>query len=198
MTSRNTSPSGLDFLCRMEGVVLHVYKDQAGLATIGVGHLIKPGEHFSTITREEALALLASDVKKCEIALNRCAKVELTQNQFDALISWSFNCGTGVLSNSGVMRELNAGRYENVPAKLLEWSKIRVNGQMVTSQGLYDRRKAEGELFARPDDEGLPPHEQDALDADSLALAQSATAMSIDRIVSGIFSHTDDSTQGVA
>jgi lysozyme len=148
-----TSKNGLEFISNWEGCFLKPYKDIAGLRTIGIGHLIKPGENFPDgveITKERALELLAQDVKLCEDAIKKHIKVPLNQNQFDALVSFGFNCGTGVYSNSGVSRSLNAGDYAKVPDMLLLWSNAKVNGVHRRVQGLYNRRLSEGQLFMRP------------------------------------------------
>ena len=149
-----TSTNGLNFISNWEGCVLKVYNDIAGKATIGIGHLILPGENFTTITKDEALQILAKDVGKCEAAISKYITVELNQNQFDALVSFSFNCGVGALNNTGVAKAVNAGNFDLVPAKLLEWCKYSVieNGVKVTktNNGLYNRRKSEGELFSTP------------------------------------------------
>jgi len=155
-----TSPVGLDFISHWEGCVLKPYKDIAGLRTIGVGHLIKPNENFPdgvSITKDAALQLLAADVKLCENAIKKAITVPLTQNQFDALVSFGFNCGVGVYSTSGACKALNTGDYNSVPVKLLDWSKARVNGVMTVNQGLYKRRTAEGELFAKVLDSSMTP-----------------------------------------
>lgn len=148
-----TSKNGLEFISRWEGCVLTVYKDIAGLPTIGIGHLIKNGESFTSITKEQALDLLASDVKKCEEAICSAIRVPLTQNQFDALVSWSFNCGTGVLYSSTLSKRLNSGFYEEVPGHLLNWCKANINGKITINKGLYNRRASEGELWSTPDAE---------------------------------------------
>lgn len=149
-----TSANGLNFISKWEGCVLHVYKDIAGLPTIGVGHLIKPGENFTTITKEQALELLAKDVLKCEQAIAKFISVPLNQNQFDTLVSFSFNCGTGVLQTSTLAKRLNQGFHNEVPTHLLSWCKYTVieNGVKVlkTNQGLLNRRKSEGELWSTP------------------------------------------------
>jgi len=147
--SMKTSKAGLDFIKEHEGCILKVYKDVAGLDTIGIGHLIKPGEKFTTITTQEALDLLARDIVQFEVALNRAIKVPLNQNQFDALVSWGFNLGAGVYATASLMKDLNSGNYAVVPIKLLEWCKARVNGKLVTVQGLLNRRKAEAALFIK-------------------------------------------------
>ena len=146
-----TSSSGLEFISRWEGCVLKPYKDIVGLRTIGVGHLIKPGENFPDgieITKEKALEILAKDVKICEDAIKKNIKVPLTQSQFDALVSFGFNCGVGVYASSSACAALNLGKYEEVPAKLLDWSKVKINGVLQVNKGLYNRRKSEGELFS--------------------------------------------------
>lgn len=145
-----TSLNGLQFIERWEGCVLTPYKDVAGLRTIGIGYLIKPKDNFPdgvAITKEKAYDLLREEVKKCEHSIKKNIKVVLTQNMFDVLVSFGFNCGIGVYSNSGVARETNAGNFAVVPERLLDWCKATINGKLEIVQGLYSRRKAEGELF---------------------------------------------------
>lgn len=157
--SLKTSKNGLEFISNWEGCVLKPYKDIAGLRTIGIGHLIKPGENFPDgvlITKERALEILAEDVKLCEDAIKKNIKVPLGQNQFDALVSFGFNCGVGVYSNSGVATVLNAGKYAEVSTQLLSWSKARVNGVLQVVQGLYNRRKSESQLFMKADSATTP------------------------------------------
>lgn len=167
-----TSKSGLEFIAKWEGLILTPYLDIASLWTIGVGHLIKPTDSFSaitneqvkqllatkdknhplaklSITKEEALNILAKDIALTEQSLLQNASVQLSQNQFDAMISFGFNCGPGVFKNSGVFKALNVGHYADVPARLLDWSKARINGELKVSKGLLARRTAEGQLFSQ-------------------------------------------------
>lgn len=151
-----TSQNGLEFITKWEGCILKPYKDVAGLRTIGVGHLIKSGENYPDgveITKEHALELLSKDVEHCERSIQKNIEVPLNQNQFDALVSFGFNCGTGVYSNSGVASSLRIADYSSVPSKLEPWSKARINGTMQTVKGLLNRRKDEGILFTTPDPE---------------------------------------------
>lgn len=151
--SMKTSKEGLEFIARWEGCVLKPYKDIAGLRTIGIGHLIKPGEDFPDgveITKEKAMEILSSDVQRCEESIKLRIKVPLNQNQFDALVSFGFNCGTGVYALADACKALNEGKYEEVPEKLLSWSKVRINGVLQTNKGLYSRRLSEGQLFSKP------------------------------------------------
>ena len=146
-----TSKNGLEFISKWEGCILKPYKDIAGLRTIGIGHLIKPGENFPDgieITKEKALELLEEDVKICEDSIKKNIKVPLNQNQFDALVSFGFNCGTGVYKTSSACSALNEGKYEEVPERLLFWNKVTIDGKRVVSKGLHNRRISEGQLFS--------------------------------------------------
>lgn len=139
--------SGLDFIARWEGVVLHVYKDVVGIPTIGVGHVLLPGESFPNgITYDEALSLLAKDVLKCENGITKYITQPLNQNQFNALASFTFNCGVGALQTSTVRRKLNNGDYQGAADALLMWCKA--GGKVNT--GLLNRRKDERRLFLTP------------------------------------------------
>ena len=158
--SLKTSQNGLEFIARWEGCVLKPYKDIAGLRTIGIGHLIKPGEVFPDgveITKEKAYEILAADVKLCEDSIKSRIKVPLNQNQFDALVSFGFNCGTGVYALSSACKALNNGDYASVPAKLLDWSRARINGVLQVNKGLYNRRLSEGQLFSKDPNEVAVP-----------------------------------------
>jgi GH24 family phage-related lysozyme (muramidase) len=146
-----TSKEGLELIEKWEGCVLTPYRCIAGKRTIGIGHVIKPNENYpdgSEITKESAFEILAEDVKICEDEIKKHIKSKLTQNQFDALVSFGFNCGTGVYTNSGVARAINDERYEEVPDRLKDWSKAKVNGVSVTVKGLLNRRIHEGEVFS--------------------------------------------------
>lgn len=146
--------------------------DVASLWTIGVGHLIKPTDSFGgipndkvkellaskdknhpnaklMISREEALKMLSDDVAAVEKALIAAILVKLTQNQFDALVSFGFNCGTGVFRTSGVCKSIAAGNMDQVPDKFLDWSKVRIGGELKVNKGLLARRTAEGKLFSQ-------------------------------------------------
>lgn len=138
---------GLDFIARWEGVVLRVYKDVVGIPTIGVGHVLLPGESFPNgITKDEALVLLSKDVAKCEAAITKYITQPINQNQFNALASFTFNCGTGALQQSTVRRKLNQGDYQGAADALLMWNKA--GGKF--NRGLANRRADERKLFLTP------------------------------------------------
>jgi len=139
-----TSQAGLEFIARQEGEVLHVYHDQVGVPTIGIGHALKPGESFpGGITHEQALSLLASDVAVAERAIHEHVTVELSQAQFDALVSFTFNLGSGALASSTLLVLLNRGSYDAAADEFLHWD--RAGGHVLP--GLQRRRAEERELF---------------------------------------------------
>lgn len=156
----NIDKSGLEFIKKWEGCVLKVYRDVANLKTVGVGHLITKDEDElfpdgMVITEEKAIELLNEDVQKCVVAIKKDIKVELNQNQFNALCSFGFNCGTGVYTKSSACIALNEGDVDTFCVKLLEWSRAKINGVYKTIPGLLNRRKSEVELFNKAVSESL-------------------------------------------
>jgi len=146
------SPQGANFIARYEGCVLHLYNDPTNNATIGVGHLVhvgpvngtEPAEFKRGITRRRALEVLAEDAKQASVAVRRAITQPLKQTEFDALVSFTFNCGAGSLRSSTLRRKLNAGNRAAVPAELMRW----VYSGSKKLPGLMRRRQAEGLLFA--------------------------------------------------
>lgn len=134
------SEKGLEFIARWEGCVLHAYDDGTGVWTIGIGHTggVKPGQ---TITRARALALLRQDAGHAVAAVNSLG-LHLTQPEFDALVSFAFNCGGGALTG-GVSKNLHAGSPQAAMVVLREYD--HAAGRVLT--GLVRRRAAESALF---------------------------------------------------
>jgi len=139
-----TSQQGLKLIERFEGLSLTPYQDCVGLWTIGIGHLIgKTLPNNRTLTINECYALLASDVAKFELGVAKYITAQLTQNQFDALISFAFNLGLGTLQRSSLRQKLNRG---DIQGCIKSWAKYnKANGKVV--KGLDARRKAEIMLF---------------------------------------------------
>lgn len=138
-----TSQNGLSFIEQHEGKRLAAYRDGGQVLTIGVGHTgpdVYPG---MTITHLEAMQLLAKDVVHAEQGVNSAVKVPLTQNQFDALVSLTFNIGVTAFTSSTLLKKLNRGDYAGASAQFERW--CRDNGRMV--QGLLNRRRNEAALF---------------------------------------------------
>lgn len=142
----NISDNGIKFIANWEGKRNSIYMDAVGLPTIGIGHLIKKGEVFPKVmTDKEVYDLFRKDVKYFETAINNLVKVKLNQNQFDALISFTFNVGIGALQTSTLLKKLNAGDYTGTSQEFLRWDKA--NGKPLL--GLTRRRTAEKELFLK-------------------------------------------------
>ncbi len=138
----HTSQKGLDLIKSFEGLRLSAYKCPAGVWTIGYGTTagVKPGQ---SITKERAEELLRDDVKRFEDQVLRLVKVPLTQGQFDALVSFTYNLGAANLGNSTLLRLLNAGDYKGAAAQFDRWTKA--GGKELP--GLVKRRAAERALF---------------------------------------------------
>jgi lysozyme len=138
------SAAGMDLLRRSEGFRGRVYRDVAGLPTIGYGHRLLEGESFSGgISEAQAEEILAQDARAAELAVHRLVKVLLTQGQFDALVDFVFNLGAGRLAESTLLKELNAGRCDAAAEQLLRWD----HAGPAENAGLKARRQAEFALW---------------------------------------------------
>ena len=103
------------------GFASEVYQCSSGENTIGYGHVVLPNENFTTITEEEAEELLRKDIAIAEDAINRYVKVPLTQNRFDALVSFVFNVGVKAFKSSTLLKKLNQGLYDEIDEELAKW-----------------------------------------------------------------------------
>jgi lysozyme len=95
------------------------------------------------MTRDQAQALLAQDVGTAASCVNDVVAIELTQDEFDALVDFVFNLGTQAFTGSTLLRELNAGDLTAAAAQFDQWD--RAGGVVVA--GLLRRRQAEAALF---------------------------------------------------
>lgn len=137
-----TSQKGIDLIKKFEGCRLEAYKCPAGVWTIGYGHT-KGVQNGQKITQAQAEEFLIEDLKVYEKAVESCVKVPLSQNQFDALVSFCYNCGSGALKTSTLLRLLNEGKYSEAGEQFLRWNKA--GGKVLV--GLTRRREEERELF---------------------------------------------------
>jgi lysozyme len=137
-----TSAAGIDLIRAYEGLRLTAYRDSVGTWTIGYGstRAVMPG---TIITPEQAEVRLLDDVAIAEDCVNKCVTVPLTQGQFDALVSFTFNLGCRALHHSTLLIKLNAGDRDGASNELLKWD--HAAGQVLP--GLLARREAEKELF---------------------------------------------------
>jgi lysozyme len=131
-----------------EGVRKKPYQDPIGLWTVGVGHLIEDGKKLPKewnreLTDEEVDELLYKDLKRFETGVKRLTKVALSQGQFDALVSFSFNVGLGNLQSSTLRSKLNREDYKGAAEEFPKWR--RAGGKILP--GLVKRRVDERALF---------------------------------------------------
>lgn len=157
-TPRKISQRGVDFLKREEGCVLHPYICPAGKWTIGYGHVFPDPEQrhaLPRITMEQAEALLRFDLTRFEAGVNRLITVPLTQGQFDALVSLTFNIGLGKkgFSGSTLRRLLNAGDYAGAREQFSVW---RIGGGKVLPVLVARRRREVTQLWDAPDEPNPP------------------------------------------
>jgi len=139
-----------DFLIKEEGIRNRVYKDSAGIDTIGIGHKIQKGEErllSVTLTPKEIEDLFFLDIIKFESAIANSVKVPLNDNQKVALVSLAFNIGTSAFQRSSLLRLLNQGKYKEASLEFPKWKFITLKGQKVVSKGLEARRFREQLLF---------------------------------------------------
>ena len=159
MKKRKISRKGGLFIVKQEACIKHPYLDSAKKMTIGVGHLIKKSELSSGkivingkrvrwragLSTKQCFHLFEQDVAIFERCINDKINVKLSQCQFDALVSFSFNIGRGAFSSSTLRRKLNNGNYASVPKQLVRW--VYSGGKK--SKGLKARRLREAELWKR-------------------------------------------------
>lgn len=142
MNNYRIGANGVNMIKDFESFQAAAYVCPAGVLTIGYGTTqgVKRGQ---VISEKQAAALLARDLATFENAVKRLVKVPLKQHQFDALVSFAHNCGAGALASSTLLKLVNAGQFQLVPAQFLRWNKAggRVLG------GLTRRRRAEAWLW---------------------------------------------------
>ena len=145
------SVKGAQFIAGFEGFRSKLYNDPVGHCTIGFGHLVhrgpingkEPAQFKKGLTRPQALALLQADAAPVCAAVAKAVKVPLTQQQFDALVSFAFNLGIGAFESSTLLKKLNAKQFGAVPTEFEKW--VKASGK--TLPGLVKRRTAEAKLF---------------------------------------------------
>lgn len=133
---------GLALIKKFEGCELKAYQCSAGVWTIGYGHTkdVQPGDEWS---ESHADHMLEVEMEEYEGYVNNSVTAPINQDQFDALVSWVYNLGGGNLKASTMLKVLNAGQYEEVPAQMMRWNKA--GGKVL--EGLTRRRQAEANLF---------------------------------------------------
>lgn len=159
------STVGIELIKEFEGCYLEAYRCPAGVWTIGYGTTEpingKPITAGMTITQQQADELLLQNLKIYEKAVNENVKVPLSQNQYDALVSFTYNVGCGALSTSTLLKMLNNNDYLGAADQFLRWDKA--GGKVLA--GLTRRRKRERELFLKDVSAATPKNDKDLEDA---------------------------------
>lgn len=141
------SDTGLALIRRFEGFSPTVYLCPAGVATIGYGHVVRADEQarFARgISEPMAVTLLRQDAACAEAAVARLIAVPLTQGQFDALVSFTFNLGAAALQRSTLRQRVNREDHAGAREEFAKW--VWAGGRRLT--GLVARRAAEALRYA--------------------------------------------------
>lgn len=155
------SDAGLDLIISSEGKLKPLgdgrymaYRCPAGVWTIYTGCTegVKEG---MIVTEDEGREMFRRELAKHEGAVTRLVTVDMTQGQFDALVSFSYNCGSGNLAKSGILKQLNKGDHAGACREFAKWDKITdpKTGKKKALRGLTIRRAREAAMFATRDDE---------------------------------------------
>ncbi len=167
---RKISRAGIELIKVLEGCRRYVYVDEGGYLTIGIGHLLsrtenltgkiyingEPFFYYHGLTEQQCIDLLKQDLAVSVEAINDAVIVDLNQNQFDSLVCFVFNIGCGNFRRSTLLKVLNSGNYDQVPAQMRLWAYVGGN----VSKGLQKRREAEIKLWRTP-----APVEQTGMDS---------------------------------
>ena len=143
MSDFTYSSNGLALTEKFEGLRLTAYQDSVGVWTIGYGHTGADVTQGLTITEDQAGILLAADVAWAVTCVNKAVKVDINQNQFDAMVDFTFNLGCAAFTGSTLLRMVNAGNFAGAALQFIRWNKA--GGKVLA--GLTKRRQAETDLF---------------------------------------------------
>jgi lysozyme len=145
--NNNLRPSSAcyDLIKGFEGFRAKPYYCAGGKLTIGYG-TTRGVTSGMTVTHEQAMKMLHDDVKVFGEAVNKLAVFPLNQNQYDALVCWTYNLGAESLRKSTMLKFINQGDFDNAAKELLKWHFIK----KIFSRGLANRREAEYALFTKP------------------------------------------------
>jgi lysozyme len=143
MNNRQINLAGFKLITSFEGCRLTSYKDQVGVWTIAYGHTGADVGPNMVIDQNKADALLESDLSKFENGVSDLVEIEINDNQFSALVCFSYNLGLGALKSSHLLKYVNDLMFERAAEEFPKWS--RAGGQEI--EGLLRRRLAEQSLF---------------------------------------------------
>lgn len=144
--TRQTNSSGVNLIKSFEGLRLKAYQDAVGVWTIGYGTTrgVKPGQEIS---EAQAEALLKTDLARFERDVSQAVRVPINDNQFAAIVSFTYNVGSGAMRSSTMLRKLNRRDIYGAANEFPRWN--RAGGRVLA--GLTRRRNAERALFLGQD-----------------------------------------------
>ncbi|ENX41334.1 lysozyme [Acinetobacter sp. NIPH 2100] len=146
-SARIISVDGIHLITSFEDLKLHAYDDGVGVWTIGFGTTVYPNnirvKKGDSCTLEQAKSFFQHDLRRFQATVNENVNVALSQNQFDALVSLTFNIGQTAFKNSTLLKKLNANDYSGAADQFLVWNK----GGGKILKGLVRRREVERNLF---------------------------------------------------
>ncbi len=152
MNLRNSvSPAAIELIKRFEGFRRTAARLDDGRWTIGYGHT-RSAREGATVSEADAEALLGYDLVDVQAAVNDWTFTPLTQNQFDALVSFVFNIGLEAFRHSAVLRRVNEGALLQAACAMEMWRKADFEGERIMVDALIRRRAAEKALFLTPED----------------------------------------------
>ena len=182
-----TNQAGVDLIKHFEGFVSRWYSDPVGVKTCCYGHTDSAGDpkyvvtFNKTFTKAEGEEILKRDLGQYESAVSNAVKVPLNDNQFAALVSFTYNLGAGNLRSSTLLRKLNAGDYKGAADQFLVWNKA--GGKVL--QGLVKRREAERDLFLSRPASGSAPTETEKGSIPAFIIALAAVIVTAAIIIMG-------------
>ncbi len=140
---RFTNKNGIELIKKLEGFKSEPYFCSGGHLTIGYGHKLLPNDYFQKIDEKQASKILEQDLLYTERQVIRYINVLLSDNQFAALVSFTFNVGAAALQRSTLRQKINYGLYKEASKEFYKW--IFAGGKK--NLGLFRRRKLEVNLF---------------------------------------------------
>ncbi len=146
------SQTGVDLIKSFEGLRLEPYQDIAGIFTIGYGTTRYPSgekvkKHDRSITEQEAESYLRNDISYFEKQVDAMTRDDITQNQFDSLVSFAYNLGYNALKGSTLLKKVNVNPNDpSIKQEFMRW--VYANGRK--SKGILNRRINESDLYFNP------------------------------------------------
>lgn len=140
---RFTCPQGIELIKHFEGFKAQPYVCAGGYLTIGYGHKLLPSDKYRQLDEAKALKILQMDLRRTERAVLKYINHELSDNQFAALVSFTFNLGPAALQRSSLRSKVNYGQFKQAAREFNRW--VYAGGRKLS--GLVRRRKAEATLF---------------------------------------------------